>query len=44
MKNAELKHLLDFGGKSATPDNVAIYSKPITIGSLYGKWKKDDSQ
>lgn len=44
MKNAELKQLLDFGGKSATPDNVAIYSKPITIGSLYGKWKKDESQ
>jgi Protein of unknown function DUF262/HNH endonuclease len=44
MKNAELKQLMDFGSKSVTSEKVAIYSKQITIGSLYTKWKKNKNQ
>jgi hypothetical protein len=40
MKNNSLKTLIEFGGSSATPKNVTIYSEKMTVSQLYSQWKK----
>ena len=44
MKNANVKDQLRLGSEAITRENVSIYTKTPTIGSLYEKWKNDNTK